>query len=298
MPTTEAPKSQIESATSKDGTRIGYRRFGQGPGLVVLNGAMSSAHNHIELAAALGGSHTVYLADRRGRGASGPRREGHRLQTDVEDLDAVLTETGASDVFGVSSGGIICLEAALTLTNIRRAAIFEPPLFPDRATPNASLARFDREMDRGKTEAAMITAMKGAEMGPALMRAIPSPLLVPMVKMAIRGEEKKGTNGYLSMRELAPTLHADLQIAVEASGDPSRFGRLPAEVLLLGGSKSPAYLKAAVDSLASVLPGARRVELPDVGHEASWNEDRGGKPAVVAAALQEFLASPGAMRST
>jgi pimeloyl-ACP methyl ester carboxylesterase len=290
MSITQASASEMGTAISKDGTEIGYRRLGEGPGLVVLNGAMSSAHNHIELGEALASSHTVYLADRRGRGASGPRRDGHRLRTDVEDLEAVLDQTGATDVFGVSSGAIICLEAALTQANIRRAAIFEPPLFPDRSTPSASLARFDREMDRGRTEAAMITAMKGAEMGPTLMRAVPNRLLEPMVKMAIRSEDKKGTNGYLSMRELAPTLHSDLQIAVEASGDPGHFGEIRAEVLLLGGSKSPGYLKAALNSVAAVLPAARRVELTGVGHEASWNEDRGGRPALVAAALREFLA--------
>lgn len=56
--------------TSKDGTTIGYRRFGRGPGVVVLHGSMSSAHNHMQLAAALADAFTVDVPDRRGRGLS------------------------------------------------------------------------------------------------------------------------------------------------------------------------------------------------------------------------------------
>ena len=68
------------SVTSKDGTTIGYRQLGQGPGLVVLHGAMESAQSHTQLAVALASSFTVYLPDRRGRGLSGPFGKDHRLQ--------------------------------------------------------------------------------------------------------------------------------------------------------------------------------------------------------------------------
>lgn len=36
--------------TSKDGTTIGYRQLGQGPGVVLLHGAMESAQSHMQLA--------------------------------------------------------------------------------------------------------------------------------------------------------------------------------------------------------------------------------------------------------
>lgn len=44
-----------------DGTIISYRQLGQGPGLVIVHGAMSSAHNHMQLAEALADAFTVYL---------------------------------------------------------------------------------------------------------------------------------------------------------------------------------------------------------------------------------------------
>jgi pimeloyl-ACP methyl ester carboxylesterase len=60
------------SVLSKDGTRIGYLRVGQGPAVVLLHGSNESARSHTQLALALADAFTVYLPDRRGRGLSGP----------------------------------------------------------------------------------------------------------------------------------------------------------------------------------------------------------------------------------
>jgi pimeloyl-ACP methyl ester carboxylesterase len=127
--------------TSKDGTTIGYRQLGQGPALVLLHGHMESAQSHIQLAEALATNFTVYLPDRRGRGLSGPYGKDYSIQKDVEDMDALLTKTGAHYVFGVSSGGIIWLQAALSLPSIHKAAIYEPPLLINGSLPIAWLTR-------------------------------------------------------------------------------------------------------------------------------------------------------------
>ncbi len=278
---------------SKDGTTIGYRQLGHGPGVVLLHGSMSSAHNHIQLAEALADAFTVYVPDRRGRGLSGPYSEDYSIQKDVEDLDALLTKTGSHHVFGVSSGGIICLQAALTLSAIHKAAIYEPPCFiNDESTPTTVLTRYDKEMAQGKVAAALITSMKGAQMGPPIFNAMPRWLLELLVSMAMKSEDKKGSGGYVSMRALAPTLHYDFQLVVEMSGKLESFKAIRTEVLLLGGSKSPAYLKVALDALEKVLPHVKRVEFPGLNHAASWNTDRGGQPEPVARALRRFFAEP------
>ena len=281
------------SVTSPDGTTIGYRQLGQGPGVLLLHGSMSSGQNHMQLAGALSRAFTVYVPDRRSRGLSGPYSKDYSIQKDVEDLDALLTKTGAHNVFGVSSGGIICLQAALTLPAIHKAAIFEPPFFMnDPVTPTTVLTRFDQEMARGKVAAALITGMKGAQMGPPIFNAMPRWLLESLVSMAMKSEEKKGSGGYVPMRMLAPTLHFDFQLVVEMSGKLESFRSIRTEVLLLGGSKSPAYLKGALDALEKVLPHVKRVEFPGLGHAASWNTDRGGQPQPVAQELRQFFAEP------
>src|ERR1700682_887997 len=81
------------AVVSKDGTTIGSRQLGRGPGLIVLHGAMESAQSHMQLAEALADTYTVYLPDRRGRGLSGPYRPGDVVSQDVVDMDSVLTRT-------------------------------------------------------------------------------------------------------------------------------------------------------------------------------------------------------------
>jgi len=107
--------------------------------------------------------------------------------------------------------------------------------------------------------------------------------------MAMSQEEKKGTGDYIPMRQLAPTLQYDFQVVLEISGHVDDFRSVNADVLLLGGSKSPAYLKSGLDTLEKVLPHATRVEFPGLGHAASWNKDRGGQPEQVAAELRKFF---------
>ena len=41
------------SVTSRDGTSIGYRQVGHGPGLIVVHGMGESGQSHLELAQAL-----------------------------------------------------------------------------------------------------------------------------------------------------------------------------------------------------------------------------------------------------
>ena len=274
---------------SKDGTTIGYRQLGRGPGLVVLHGAMESAQSHMQLAEALADAYTVYLPDRRGRGLSGPYGGSYGVGEDVDDMDALLTKTGAHYVFGVSSGAIIWLEAALTLPAIQKAAIFEPPLMMNGSTTAAWLARFDREIAQGKVAAAMITGMKGAQLGPPLLNLMPRWLLERLTTMMMASEDKKAGADDVTMRMLAPTLHYDFQLVAETDGALERFADLPTDVLLLGGSKSPAYLTAALDALEKVLPHAKRVEFLGLGHDASGNADRRGRPERVAQELRRFF---------
>ncbi len=275
---------------STDGTRIGYRQLGTGPGLLVLHGSMESAESHMQLAEALADTLTVYLLDRRGRGLSGPTGEGYGLQQEIADVAALLAATGARNVFGVSSGGIIALQAALALPVIKKIAIYEPSLFVSEPLPTALLARYEEEMAEGKVAAALITAMLAAQMGPPIFRRIPRRLLELLTTLAMRSEDKKAQPGDVTMRMLAPTLHNDFQLMVEMAGRIDSVKELQAEVLLLGGSKSPAYLRSALDTLAQFLPRVQRTEFAGLDHGGSGNTNRDGRPERVAQDLRRFFA--------
>src|SRR5438876_6524665 len=251
------------SVVSKDGTIIGYRQVGNGPAVVLLHGAMESAQSHMQVAQALADRFTIYLPDRRGRGLSGPYREDHSIETDVQDMAALLAKTGAHDVMGVSSGAIIWLQAALTLPAIRKAVIFEPPLPINGSLPTDFVQRYEREIAQGEVAAALVSAMKGTQMGPPIFNIIPRGLLERLTTTMMASEEKKAGCDDVTMRMRAPTLHYDFQLATEMEGALERLKGIRAEVLLLGGSKSPAYLKAGLDALEKVLPQSRGSSFPD-----------------------------------
>ncbi|MGI8554254.1 MAG: alpha/beta fold hydrolase [Dehalococcoidia bacterium] len=290
---TERGHYPTDSVASQDGVNLGYHQIGHGPGLVLVQGAMGSAQNFRQLAEALADAFTVYVPDRRGRGLSPlPYSKNYTIQRDVEDLDARLAKTDAHFVFGLSSGGIICLQAARTLPSIKKAAVFEPALFIN-GLPTALLSRFTKEMAQGKVAAALVTAMKAAQMGSPIFSVLPNWLMVQMTKMMLSHEDKKGSGGYVPMMELAPALQYDFQVVAEMSDKLESFSGIQTEVLLLGGSKSPAYLRVALDALERVLPHATHIEFPGLDHGAAWNYDKqrnpGGKPERVAQELHRFF---------
>ena len=280
----------LHSATeSADGTAIGYRTIGTGSGLVILHGAMESASSHTELAAELSDSHTVYLPDRRGRGLSGPHRTNHDIRTEVEDLAAMRAATGAADVLGVSSGAIVALEAALRLPEVHRMAIFEPPLIIGDSLSTGFVARYREELARGDLASALVTGMKGAQMGPAIFAHVPRPLLRALTVAAMGREDRTLGPSEVTMRALAPTLNYDFMLADQMRDRLDAYSSITAEVLLLDGQSSPAYLRTAINALAAVLPRAHRITFPGLGHGATGNARFGGKPAVVAGPLKEFF---------
>src|SRR5258708_19434923 len=116
------------TVTSKDGTTIGYRQVGGGPGVVLVHGAMESGQSHLQLAQALAEAFTVTMLDRRGRGLSGPYGPAYGVHKDVEDLEAVLTKTRAHRVFWVSSGAVIAPQPALPPPPLPKDPLFDPPL--------------------------------------------------------------------------------------------------------------------------------------------------------------------------
>jgi pimeloyl-ACP methyl ester carboxylesterase len=278
---TEVDSGEVVSA---DGTRIGYRRIGSGPPLLVLHGAMQSALSQRDLARALGERFTVVLPDRRGRGASGPFGPDWSLAREVEDVAAVLAGTGARSAVGISSGAVILLEAALTQP-LDKLVLFEPPLRIGGSVSLDWVPEAEAQLARGDIPAALVSGMYGTQMGPALIRKLPRRL---MEKGAASMMDK--TDGdVLSMRVLAPTLPYDGRLVEQTADQVERYRAVTVPTLLLGASKSPKYLHTALSSVERVLPDVRRVELKGADHGVTENADRRGSPDRVAAEILAFL---------
>ena len=282
------------SVISADGTTIGYHQLGHGPALIMLHGANTSGLDFTQLAEPLADLFTVYLPDRRGRGLSGPFSKNYSIQEEVADLTALVNKTGAQLLYGVSAGGMICLLASLSLPGIQKLALYEPALLMDGSAHTAWLPRFDQEMAEGKVAAALVTSMKGLELGGPVMNAMPNWLLEALTNATMKGEDKKAGPNDITMRKLAPTLHYDGLLLAEMSGQLERFRAINAEVLLLGGSKGLPFLKPSLAALEKTLPHvAGRIEFPGLEHGGSNNPsqtNRGSKPELVAQELHQFFA--------
>jgi len=102
---------------------IRYRKLGDGgPKVVLLHGGRKTARHLNRLALALSGDFTVYLPD-----LSGLDDEPGLLRLDLADAAEVLEESGAGNVFGVGSGALVALTAAVERPGIERLALYEPP---------------------------------------------------------------------------------------------------------------------------------------------------------------------------
>ncbi len=282
-------------AVASDGVPLGWLSIGAGPGLVVVHGAMQSAHSQLDLARLLARNHEVHLVDRRGRGMSGPYpRPAEHLRTETDDLARVMAATGARDVLGISSGALIALRA-MPSTPVRRVAAFEPPLVLRDPGRLDLLARTRRELDADAVPDAMVTAMRAAELGPAALLRLPRPLLRALARRMLSAKGRSDTETGVDVsqppvRELAYALDADFAIVAECADRLDVYRHIQAPVLLVDGTRTRPYLRAAVEALAAAIPGARRVSLPGADHGVTQNRKQWGRPEKIAPVLLDYFA--------
>src|SRR4051812_2241419 len=88
-------ETAMSEVRSSDGTRIAYERSGEGPALILVDGALCSRAlgPMPRLAEQLGGRFTVYTYDRRGRGGSGDTQP-YAVEREGEDVEALIDEAG------------------------------------------------------------------------------------------------------------------------------------------------------------------------------------------------------------
>lgn len=118
----------MHTVTSRDGTAIAFDRSGEGPAVILVDGAFCSRAfgPAPKLAPLLAGDFTVIAYDRRGRGDSGDTKP-YAVEREIEDLDVLIQEArGSAHVVGFSSGAVLALKAASGL-GITKLALWEPP---------------------------------------------------------------------------------------------------------------------------------------------------------------------------
>ncbi|MEU5866448.1 alpha/beta fold hydrolase [Nonomuraea sp. NPDC047529] len=254
----------MNTVISGDGTRIAYDQAGEGPAVVLVDGAMCFRGSGPggPLAAELARGFTVLTYDRRGRGDSGDGTESadFSVAREVDDLAAVIGRAGGDvRVFGHSSGAVLALEAAAAGVPIARLALFEPPPLGDDAGLGDELDRLVKEGRRG----AAVEAFQ-------LSVGIPPEMVAAMA----------GSPSRPVLEGIAPTLVHDLRLTGTAT--LSRYAGLAVPTLLIDSAASPERLHASTAAVAEAVPGARHRRLPGGFHDV--------EPGVLGPALAEFFA--------
>ncbi len=269
---------------SANGLKLHYLDYGNPmkPPVVCIHGLSGNAHHFDGLAAHLSSDHHVMSIDVRGRGDSewGPPGE-YAPPVYVSDLSAMLEalELERVTLIGTSMGGIISMIFAggypqrvdrLVLNDIG------PEVDP------AGLRRitdYFTEAPSDFKDLAEVAAYYRANYG--FLAAAPEAELIEFVRWAVKPDGTGRLTWKIdpAVRNIPRTGTAakpmDLWVA---------YARIAARTLVIRGAESDILAPDTAERMCRVLPGARLVEIPGMGHAPTLVE-----PAAVTA-IRAFLA--------
>jgi pimeloyl-ACP methyl ester carboxylesterase len=252
-------KGETTHVTSKDGTRIAYEKFGKGPALIIVNGALSDRTSSKELAQLLATHLTVYSYDRRGRGDSTDTK-AYSVQHEIEDIEALIDHAGGSAfVYGKSSGAALALHAAAQLGDkVKKLAIYEPP-YSEAEGAAREWQEFRAKFDQ------LLAAERRADAVASFLQ------FVGMPAEAIA--KTKASPAWQGMVAMAPTLAYDnVILGSDRSVPVSIASKVKAPTLVMDGGASSGpmpFMRATADKLGKTVPSARRHTIEGQGHDVS-----------------------------
>jgi pimeloyl-ACP methyl ester carboxylesterase len=265
---------------SLDGTIIGFSRAGDGPPLILVDGALCyrGSGPMSALAEELSPYFRVFTYDRRGRGESG-NNGLYAVEREVEDIAALIKEAGGSaSLFGISSGAALALAAANSGLSIERVAVYEAPFIVDDTRPPVT----DEYMNELR---AMLAADRRADAVRHFMKAVGVPAFFITLMRFMPAWSK--------LKAIAPTLLHDFALTNENQQgkplSPRQWSSIAVPVLAIVGGKSPDWMKNGMRALAGAVPNATLQTLPGQTHMVSAR--------ALAPMLKEFFTAPAPVRS-
>lgn len=252
---TDHPTTQhVDSA---DGTRIAFHRYGTGPPVVVVGGALATAQAGAPLALALAASGLQGITiDRRGRGNSGDTAP-YEPACEVDDLRAVIYALGEPAVtFGHSAGAVLSWVAASRGVPMTHLFLSEPPLRFGHGEPPADLpARLQSLVDQNRNEEAVLLFLRDN---------------VGMPEAGV--EQLRATEDFTGLLLLAQTTVYDTLLVASVSTPTAAMLAVDVPTTIMRGDPTMPLLVAAAERLAAALPQADLVVVPE-SHEHHVDPD-------------------------
>jgi pimeloyl-ACP methyl ester carboxylesterase len=247
----------MKTVLSKDGTPIAFDRTGQGPPLILVDGALCyrASGPSGPLAALLAPHFSVFTYDRRGRGESGDSRS-YAIEREVEDIEALIREAGGwAFVYGISSGAALALEAANRLSGIQKLVCYEAPFIVDDThspLPEDYLPQLKGMIASDRRGDAVKYFMKRV--------GVPGIFVALMPLMPV----------WSKLKSVAHTLVYDITLVKDHERGqplpPTQWDRAAMPTLVAAGGKSPAWMRNAMRALADTLPNANHRTLEGQTH--------------------------------
>jgi len=260
----------LHTISSADGTKIAYDQQGEGPTLILVDGALTvHSAGSGELARLLAPHFTVVGFDRRGRGESGDTLP-YAIDREIDDIEALIDHAGAPALlYGHSSGGPLAMRAAIRLGGkVARLAMYEAPYNNDPSAQE-SWHRYLIELDQALAEGREGDAVA------LFMRFIGTP--------ADRVEGMRQAAFWPRMESVAPTLAYDhAAILGEPWSVPTDLAaRVHVPALVMAGTASLPFMPDAARTLSQAIPDGRLQTVDGQTHEVN--------PNVLAPILKSFF---------
>ena len=252
--------------TAPGGVTVSYSKYGSGPALVLVHGGFSDDETNWEFVKPmLEERFSVYAVARRGRGDT-DATNGHSLEDEARDVDAVIQSIGEPVFLLGHSYGAHCslAAAALGAGSIRKLVLYEAPWPP--ALTTSLLERLEVLAAAGAWEDFATTFFRDG-------------LSVPVDEL----QTLRATGLWAPIVADARASLGDLRALTRYDFQAERFRGLDVPVLLQIGRESPRHLYVT-DALAAVLPDMRIEELPGQAHEGMTTA-----PEMYAEAVTRFL---------
>jgi pimeloyl-ACP methyl ester carboxylesterase len=266
---------------SNDGTVIGYKSTGRGPGVIVLHGALSSSDDLTHFAQELADSFTVHVIDRRGRGISGPQGNEYSIRKECEDLTAVQEATGATYLFGHSFGGLVALETARMNNLFTKIALYEPGVSINGSIPTTWFPKYEKALNKNDTYGAFAFFVRAFSPVNS-MKLVPIWYLKLILRIMLRKDHWK------HMERLLPESLNEHKEVGRLDSTFSHYSAIEADTLLIEGGKNPESMGSTMRVLDQTIPNTKTLVLPKLSHLAPNNRN---SPEVVGQQVKQHFLS-------